>query len=1365
MKTTYNFLKLCFSTRVLSLFLVFLSSYTFCPDAHSKVPIRRPTSPASPMWQIHIDTWNYPDPQKIIDLIPKDIRPYVVFNLSFSVSHNTTTGKWLQVDSAYETAKSWLRTCAQNQVWAMIQQSSGGFAHFSDFDLSVYEEFYRDYPNFIGFNYAEQFWGFGDTWSVTWAQRMAHFTDLMKLNQKYGGYLCVSWCGAGSDINPVAMMKRNPDFAAICKETPEHFILCEKFTSTDAFSDIESVCEGAYLSGFSGQYGIRFDQCGWVPDSAATDLTYPVAAGAAPILEHIMLTGETVIDGPELIWAQDFKELSTATTSDGYTMRRWGTYPQFENISIDIFRKILDSTVRILSRKEVIDRTKVVIVNDVTSGTAQEIYSSPLTMFEGLYRMDDDGNFSLNTSWFKKTGRYPAIPTVYELGDSLANTFQTPVDKSTYSTRWPSIADKVTEFNTLFSEEYTGDLYAGRSENGWVTYNPFKTGKTANASIPLKYNTCDSIHLTYCQYTTGIIKEYSDKLTFYLTNYDNYYTSLKTDTIKIYGSTLEPTYSYEDRADHEASTVTSNWSDGVFTLYVNHNGPLDLIVDCSGTATDRLTTYTTASLVVPNAPSVYTGPRQYEAECFDRKSVSSVVTSGYSGTIRNYTGQGYLKFGTSSSAVARDTVNALRKGKYKILTKYLTSSGTVTTVDLYVNGVKVATPEFTKTVNDSTWSVDTTSATLNAGDNIIMYKANNTGTYSLSIDNIIITQGADNGVYNFTSDVASTVATSPAADMITVQSGSAGVVSYTDANGSTSNCFKSYSAGSTNGTGVADLTMFPTDATNYSVVWKEWFGSTGSSSGVLLRGSSSEMCTYADSLKQGYLFMAQYNADNTITLKPSIAGGTGLTDKTSYTTSFTLQPNQPCWFHASAYGDTLVFECSTDSVNWVGATTATFIDSTYLEGATQLVWGMDANNFSWVMDNIAYSTSILSVSKYSMADFSAVENSDPSTSQTFNVYGQSLAGNIEIAAPNGYELSLAESSGYASSLSLSPTNGLISTTAIYVRLKSGLNVASYTGDITASTKGLPSQTISLSGTVTPQPVSRIYDFSDDVAKTAASTPPALNTTIGTNNGATAGVVSFTDTEDVTSNMLRAYSGGARNSTGVVNLDLFSKTSTDYSVTWKQCVGSTSIDYKVGVLLRGDTTAVGTSSTGYVQGLMNGYLFIVYTASTLSQSQFRIYKSTSSTSLSVLSNTTVSTLLPSVNQPIWYRATVSGSSTISLKLEYSTDSITWNSGTSTSDGLSPMFTSGATQIVWGLGAASFSFYLDNITFYGVESESSDSTTAGIEESNIDTPTVISREYYTITGIKVGNRLNNMKGLFIMKCLMSDGTTTASKIFLK
>jgi hypothetical protein len=712
------------------------------PVWRSDAPLRRPISPQQPMWLVHIDTWNYADPQKIIDLIPQDIRPYVVMNIALSISHDEE-GRFKVAEYGYEIAKSWLRTCAENRMWAMVQPSSGGYSQFSDFDLSVYEEFYRDYPNFIGFNYCEQFWGYDSTTdplSAKWTDRIAHFADLLKLSDRYGGYLVVSWCGNqwSPNINPIAMLKRNPAFAAACREYTDNYILCEKYTQQSYISDMESLCLGAYLSGYSGQYGIRYDDTGWT-DANGDHANFTMATGGAPQLEHIMLTGQTVIDGPELIWQQCFHEISAGPTSNGYTMRRWETFPQFDNVSVDIFRKILDGTVRIPSRREVIDRTKFVIVNNINSGSNDDIYSSPETLFEGLYRMDGDGNYEYNKTFFKKTGRYPTIPTVYQLDDADAQSFQVQVNRSAYSTRWPTISSKVTEFNSLFPEEYTGDIYVGRHENGWVTYNPYKTGQTASGSIPFKYNTCDHMELTYSQYTAGVIEEYPDQVTFYLSNYDNVLdTGLKTDVIKIYGSSSEPTYSWYDRASHQASTVTKSWSSGVFTLTVQHNGSLDITVNCAGTATGRLTDYTPAVLATPAKPLIYTGPLQYEAECFDYKYITGIVKGGYSEPVRNYTGQGYLRFGTNSAASVRDYVKVLKDGTYRLETRYSVTGANINTIDLYVNGTKVATPTFNQTATLSDWAINKQNIILNAGTNTIEFSANAAGASSIYFDNIVV---------------------------------------------------------------------------------------------------------------------------------------------------------------------------------------------------------------------------------------------------------------------------------------------------------------------------------------------------------------------------------------------------------------------------------------------------------------------------------------------------------------------------------------------------------------------------------------------------------------------------------------------------
>ena len=45
---------------------------------------RRPVDSQHPLWFIHCDVWYKADPQKIIDLIPEDVRPYICLNLSLS---------------------------------------------------------------------------------------------------------------------------------------------------------------------------------------------------------------------------------------------------------------------------------------------------------------------------------------------------------------------------------------------------------------------------------------------------------------------------------------------------------------------------------------------------------------------------------------------------------------------------------------------------------------------------------------------------------------------------------------------------------------------------------------------------------------------------------------------------------------------------------------------------------------------------------------------------------------------------------------------------------------------------------------------------------------------------------------------------------------------------------------------------------------------------------------------------------------------------------------------------------------------------------------------------------------------------------
>ncbi|QSQ41524.1 carbohydrate-binding protein [Xanthomonas translucens pv. undulosa] len=710
------------------------------PDAS----LRRPLSPHQPMFLIHADTWNAADPQKIIDLIPADLRPYTVLLISLSINHQGATGNqcnWIQVENGLETARSWIKTAAANGVWAMIQPSSGGFSHLPDYapnadlEATAYGEFFRDYPNFIGFNYAEQFWGFDQPCSGSPAQRWEHWANLLKLTNKYGGYLAVSFTGGfySANINPLAMVKRNQIFRNALGAYAKNFIIEEKFTSNYGYHDIESVSLGMFLSGYAGHYGIRTDRSGWYSSDGSS---YPVQAGSPHLIEHLTFTGETVFDGPEQITLDAVHTLPNATTADGYNSRRWEFYPHFRNIQLDIYRKILDGTLRILSRQEVIDRSKVVIVNDTNTGDDRNLYSSPETLFSGLYLLDGDGTYMNQHSWYKKTGRYPAIPTVWQLTDATAKSFKVQIAKTAYAARWPTMTAKLDELNALFPQEYTGTIYAGRQDNTWVTYNPSKANQTASGTIPLKYNSCAAVSVNYAPYSSGVIKEFPDRLSIYLSNFDSPNGALKTDTIDIDGATATPTYTFVDRGDHQPSKITSAATADGLTLSVAHNGPLDITVHCTGNASGRASSAPVASLQAPDAPPAYTGVQQYEAENFDFRNIRSLVANGVSGPLRNYQGMGYVDFGTGGGASIRDDVRVASAGTYQLQTRYSTAGASIANVDLYVNGSKVGTPAFAQTTSASDWATLQQPVTLNAGSNRIEFRASGTRPAALYLDNI-----------------------------------------------------------------------------------------------------------------------------------------------------------------------------------------------------------------------------------------------------------------------------------------------------------------------------------------------------------------------------------------------------------------------------------------------------------------------------------------------------------------------------------------------------------------------------------------------------------------------------------------------------
>ncbi len=126
-----------------------------------------------------------------------------------------------------------------------------------------------------------------------------------------------------------------------------------------------------------------------------------------------------------------------------------------------------------------------------------------------------------------------------------------------------------------------------------------------------------------------------------------------------------------------------------------------------------------------------------------------------------------------------------------------------------------------------------------------------------------------------------------------------------------------------------------------------------------------------------------------------------------------------------------------------------------------------------------------------LTDFTYVVNNGPSAAQSITVSGSNLTDNIALSLgeSSNFEMSLAQDGEYSNTLSVTPTEGTVEATAVYVRMKAGLAVgSSYTGSIAVSSDGATPVNVSLSGSVTePEPENVTWDLTTNSYASASTT--------------------------------------------------------------------------------------------------------------------------------------------------------------------------------------------------------------------------------------------------------------------------------------
>lgn len=155
--------------------------------------------------------------------------------------------------------------------------------------------------------------------------------------------------------------------------------------------------------------------------------------------------------------------------------------------------------------------------------------------------------------------------------------------------------------------------------------------------------------------------------------------------------------------------------------------------------------------------------------------------------------------------------------------------------------------------------------------------------------------------------------------------------------------------------------------------------------------------------------------------------------------------------------------------------------------------------------------------------FTYIESNGPSVSQLVSVSGANLDNNIPVtvSAPANYEISLTNNNDFSDSKTITYSGGEFVSQSLYVRLKSGLSVGNYSGDVIVSGGGVSTAKVfAVDGNVVTVPTVSASSFTgtvgasfnDNIQATQNPTSYALvsgNLPLGLNLNTSTGVISGT----------------------------------------------------------------------------------------------------------------------------------------------------------------------------------------------------------------------------------------------------------------
>ena len=154
----------------------------------------------------------------------------------------------------------------------------------------------------------------------------------------------------------------------------------------------------------------------------------------------------------------------------------------------------------------------------------------------------------------------------------------------------------------------------------------------------------------------------------------------------------------------------------------------------------------------------------------------------------------------------------------------------------------------------------------------------------------------------------------------------------------------------------------------------------------------------------------------------------------------------------------------------------------YKQSVNSLIFNLATSQFSFIdagdqamptftdIDNDGYldmfagnSTGTISHYKQTQGSFNSFSLEPANNQKPFQIWGENCLTNpVTVTAPTGFAVSLSADAGFASSLTITPSNGEVSNKTVYVRFNPSV-CSSFTGDLVISSSDASSKTYALTG--------------------------------------------------------------------------------------------------------------------------------------------------------------------------------------------------------------------------------------------------------------------------------------------------------------